>query len=298
MSASEAGAPAVPEINDVTFGDLRHALRAGWADFLRAPIIDFVFALVYVLGGWLVTWALTAKGQLWWTLPASAGFPILGPFIACGYYEISRRLEAGESFTFGQIAGVIFRQKDRQIPSMAAVVVIFFLFWNFLAHMIFALFLGTASLTNITSSLAVFGTAQGATMLVVGTAIGAVFAALLFSLTVVSLPLLLDREIEGFGFALSCDFLKELGYVNFPKPDIHLHDIFEALELCQAEVDDYQLFKAIIRLASNADVTPYAVDKVFWLIGSGNFYDDPEIGSIGNHKQDFIEFARLELLQE
>jgi len=113
-----------------------------------------------------------------------------------------------------------------------------------------------------------------------------------------SLPLLLDREIEGFGFALSCDFLKELGYVNFPKPDIHLHDIFEALELCQAEVDDYQLFKAIIRLASNADVTPYAVDKVFWLIGSGNFYDDPEIGSIGNHKQDFIEFARLELLQE
>lgn len=113
-----------------------------------------------------------------------------------------------------------------------------------------------------------------------------------------SLPLLLDREIEGFGFALSCDFLKELGYVNFPKPDIHLHDIFEALELCQAEVDDYQLFKAIIRLASNADVTPYTVDKVFWLIGSGNFYDDPEIGSIGNHKQDFIEFARLELLQE
>jgi uncharacterized membrane protein len=196
MSASEAGAPAVPEINDVTIGDLRHALRAGWADFLRAPIIDFAFALVYVLGGWLVTWALTAKGQLWWTLPASAGFPILGPFIACGYYEISRRLEAGESFTFGQIAGVIFRQKDRQIPSMAAVVVIFFLFWNFLAHMIFALFLGTASLTNITSSLAVFGTAQGATMLVVGTAIGAVFAALLFSLTVVSLPLLLDREVD------------------------------------------------------------------------------------------------------
>ncbi|WP_461458502.1 hypothetical protein [Methanothrix sp.] len=73
---------------------------------------------------------------------------------------------------------------------------------------------------------------------------------------------------------------------------------FEALELCQAEVDDHQLFKAIIRLASNADVTPYAVDKVFLLIGSGNFYDDPEIGSIGNHKQDFIEFARLELLQE
>jgi hypothetical protein len=110
-----------------------------------------------------------------------------------------------------------------------------------------------------------------------------------------SLPMLLDREIKGFGFALSCDFLKELGYVNFAKPDVHLHDIFTALELCPAKADDYQLFKAIIRLASNADVTPYAADKVFWLIGSGDFYADPEIGSIGSYKKEFIEFARSKL---
>jgi hypothetical protein len=110
-----------------------------------------------------------------------------------------------------------------------------------------------------------------------------------------SLPMLLDREIEGFGFALSCDFLKELGYVNFPKPDVHLHDIFTALELCQPGDDDYQLFKAIIRVARNANVTPYAADKVFWLIGSGNFYADPEIGLVGGHKQEFIEFALSKL---
>jgi hypothetical protein len=116
-----------------------------------------------------------------------------------------------------------------------------------------------------------------------------------------SLPMLLDHEIEGFGFALACDFLKELGYVNFPKPDVHLRDIFTALELCPARVDDYQLFKAIIRMANNANVTPYATDKVFWLIGSGNFYEDREIGSngkIGSHKQDFIEFARQKIIEE
>jgi len=112
-----------------------------------------------------------------------------------------------------------------------------------------------------------------------------------------SLPMLLDREIDGFGFALSCDFLKELGFINFPKPDVHLHDIFTALELCQAEADDYQLFKAIIRVAGNANVTPYAVDEVFWLIGSGKFYADPAIGSIGSHKQEFIEFARSKLFE-
>ena len=109
-----------------------------------------------------------------------------------------------------------------------------------------------------------------------------------------SLPMLLSHEIKGFGFALSCDFLKELGYVNFPKPDVHLRDIFAALGLCRDD-DDYQLFKAIIRVARHANVTPYNADKAFWLIGSGDFYDDDVIGSkgrIGSHKQDFIAFAR------
>lgn len=187
---------AAPEIHEVEFSDLRASLAAGWRDLCAAPLYGFLFALVYVLGGWLVFWALTTRGQLWWTLPASAGFPILGPFIACGFYEISRRLETGEELSLSAIAGVIFRQRDRQIPSMAAVIVIFFLFWNFLAHMIFALFLGTVSLTNITSSFEVFLTPSGMLMLLIGTALGAVIATLLFALTVVSLPLLLDREVD------------------------------------------------------------------------------------------------------
>lgn len=196
MSQIETAPPAVPEINTVRFSDLTASLRAGWHDLRHAPLYGFGFSLVYVLGGLLIVWALTAKGQLGWTLPASAGFPILGPFIACGFYEISRRLAAGEALDWRGIAGVIFRQKDRQIPSMAAVIVIFFLFWNFLAHMIFALFLGTATLTNVTSSLETFTTGSGAMMLLVGSGVGAVFATLLFSLTVVSLPLLLDREVD------------------------------------------------------------------------------------------------------
>lgn len=185
-----------PEILHVDWSDITHALRAGWRDFLKAPHYGLFFACFYVAGGWLVYWSVTAKGQLWWTLPASAGFPILGPFIACGLYEVSRRLEQGIPLERHEVFGVIFRQKDRQIPSMAAIVVVFFLFWNFLAHMIFALFLGNATLTNVTSSLAVFATPEGLTMLAVGTAAGAVFATLLFSLTVVSLPMLLDREVD------------------------------------------------------------------------------------------------------
>lgn len=185
-----------PEIMSVELSDLRAALAAGWRDFLAAPLYGFAFSTVFVLGGWLITWAVSTKGQIWWTLPASTGFPILGPFIACGFYEISRRLAAREPLDPAGIFGVIFRQKDRQIPSIAAVVVVFFLFWNFLAHMIFALFLGNATMTNVSSSLAIFASTDGVMMLAFGTAVGAVFAALLYSMTVVSLPMLLEREVD------------------------------------------------------------------------------------------------------
>jgi hypothetical protein len=113
-----------------------------------------------------------------------------------------------------------------------------------------------------------------------------------------SLPMLLSKEIKGFGFALACDFLKELGYTGFPKPDVHLRDIFTGLGLFKDGEDDFQLLKAIVRVARNANVTPYTADKTFWLIGSGYFYNHPHIGKkgrIGNHKKEFIKYAKYEL---
>jgi len=113
-----------------------------------------------------------------------------------------------------------------------------------------------------------------------------------------ALPMLLAREIDGIGFALACDFLKELGYENYAKPDVHIRDIFGGLELCPPQADDYEIFKAVVRVAKHAEVTPYNVDKLFWLIGSGNFYDDPQIGEggkVGNHKADFICHAKVKL---
>jgi len=107
--------------------------------------------------------------------------------------------------------------------------------------------------------------------------------------------MLLSREIEGFGFALSCDFLKEMGYIDFPKPHVHLRDIFKALRLCSEKTDNYQLFKAVIRVANHAGVSAYNADKVFWLIGGGYFYADPHLGNegrVGSRKKEFIEYAK------
>lgn len=110
-----------------------------------------------------------------------------------------------------------------------------------------------------------------------------------------ALPLLLDKEVRGLGFALACDFLKELGYLNFAKPDVHLSDIFMKLSLCDSNADDYGVFKAIIRVARHCGVSPYEVDKMFWLTGSGYFYNHTAVGKEGKinlDRQKFIEFAR------
>ncbi len=80
-----------------------------------------------------------------------------------------------------------------------------------------------------------------------------------------ALPLLLAEEIEGIGFALACDFLKELGYENFSKPDVHVKEIFWAIGLSPYVTSDYEMFRAVARVARNANVTPYNVDKLFWL---------------------------------
>lgn len=107
-----------------------------------------------------------------------------------------------------------------------------------------------------------------------------------------ALPLLLSQEIDGFGFALACDFLKELGFFNFAKPDVHVKAIVKGLKLSSDTANDYAVFKAVVRIAAHCDRTPYCVDKVFWLVGSGRFYDHPAIGRNGRIVTDRSEFIQ------
>ncbi len=186
----------VPQLGQVTFAMLAEALRRGWRDLKRAPGFGFIFALVYVLVGLvfaLITWA---TGKSYWLVFAAVGFPLVGPFAAVGLYEVSRRLARGRALDLYQIFGVIATQSKRQLPSICAIVLFMFLFWFFIAHMIFALFMGFSTMTNVSSSYEVYLTTEGLAMLGVGTLVGALFALLLYMITVISLPLLLDREVD------------------------------------------------------------------------------------------------------
>ena len=196
---TDAAAPAAsapPRINAVTGADLRAALAEGWGDFRAAPAFGLFFAAVTVLGGLVILLQLQVWGQTWLIIPVSLGFPLLGPFFAVGLYEVSRRIDTGEALDWAGVLGVVFRQKDRQLPSMIMVVIMIFLFWMYAAHLVFALSFGLKAMTNIMSSPEIFFSPTGLLMLAIGSLVGFLLALLLFSITVFGLPMLLDREVD------------------------------------------------------------------------------------------------------
>ncbi len=186
--------PSPPEVARIHLSDIKDVLRLGYRDFLAAPKFGAFFSMVYVLGGLFLV--IVGAGTMTWTLAFSLGFPLVAPFAAVGFYEISRRLERGQPLLWDDILGVVFAERKRQVPWIGAIMVIAFLFWTFLAHMIFALFMGLSVLTNISSSYEVFLTPNGLTMIAVELIVGFIFALFMFCIAVVSLPLALDREID------------------------------------------------------------------------------------------------------
>ncbi|MFV0644186.1 MAG: DUF2189 domain-containing protein [Sphingomonadaceae bacterium] len=183
--------------SDLTMEDLRAALSAGWQDFRAYPAFGLFFSAIYIAGGFLLYLALFHWGELTWLAPAAAGFPLLAPFAAVGLYEVSRRREQGLPMKWGAILGALRGRGDEQILMMGVTVFVFFSFWLGLAHGIFAIFMADSSMTGVAeNSLALFHTGPGLMMVIFGGFVGAIIALILYSITVMSLPLLVDRDAD------------------------------------------------------------------------------------------------------
>lgn len=186
----------VPDINEITVSDLFDCLKSGWNDYKRAPMVGFFFSTFYVLGGYLILSVLLYAGEIWWVMPLTVGFPLLAPFAGVGFYATSCLIEHDEQITWRRVLVCAFSERKRQIPWVGAIIVMWFLIYMLISHAIFAITMGLTALTNITNSYSLFFTPDGIIMLVAEVGVGAAFAFALFSITLVSLPLLLEREVD------------------------------------------------------------------------------------------------------
>lgn len=197
-ATAETAAPTYrkPEINSITTDDVYAALRAGWADFRAAPQFGLFFGGVYAIVGILIFLQLWVSDQPLWIVPLALAFPLIGPFAAVGLYEVSRRREEGKELDWSEVLGAVWRQRNGQMPSMAFIVMAGFLIWVWVARLMVAIFLGRMSVAVYSDLNTLLSTGPGIALLVVGTLIGGAIAFALFSLTVVALPLLLDRDVD------------------------------------------------------------------------------------------------------
>jgi uncharacterized membrane protein len=198
----DGAAPAYvppPKINidAISFSDVTAALSAGWRDFLRAPLIGLFFGGIYAAGGILILLLLQVYHQPWWIIPIAVGFPLIGPFVAVGLYDVSRRLAEGKPIVWREVLAVIFEQRKRQVGWMAFVVLFIFWMWLYEVRMLLAIFLGFKSFSSIDAFIKVVTTTpEGMGFLGVGTLVGAFLSFVLFCTTVVAIPLLLDRDTD------------------------------------------------------------------------------------------------------
>lgn len=188
---------AMPKVQLIGFGDLKAVLVAGVKDFARAPLFGLFFGGICVLGGLLAIAFVSRFDMHYMIYPLAIGFPLVGPFVAVGLYEVSRYLQEGRALSWSGVLTAVWQQKGREMSVMAFVTLFIMWMWMYQIRLLVALFLGFKSMSSFDSFLnIVLETPEGLRFLIVGHAVGAVLYALLFSVTVVSIPMLLDRDVD------------------------------------------------------------------------------------------------------
>jgi uncharacterized membrane protein len=192
------GAAAAPQpvIRTIGTEDLKAALRDGWQDFAAMPSHAIFLAIIYPIVGIVLVQLTFGYAILPFLFPLAAGFALIGPIAALGLYELSRRREAGLETSASHALDVLHSPSIGAIAALGCLLVAIFVAWLALAHAIYIANFGyamPASFDTFVSDL--LTTNAGWTLIVVGNIVGFVFAVVALTLSVVSFPLLLDREV-------------------------------------------------------------------------------------------------------
>ncbi len=196
ISDADVYRSVVPTVHTIGVADLTDALTKGIADFKAMPTHLVHFCWIYPVV--ILVGARTYAGYdvLPLAFPLLTGFTLIGPIVATGMYELSRRREMGLDISRMHAFDVVRSPSIRSIAVLGIILMVIYFVWLFAAQGLYRLYFGTAEPESIMAFISqIFTTGAGWGLIIVGCTVGFIFAAVVFTFSVVSFPLLLDRDV-------------------------------------------------------------------------------------------------------
>lgn len=188
--------PAQPAIRQISVADLRDVLIKGMDDFYAMPTHAIFLCIIYPIVGFVLARLTFGYSILPLLFPLASGFALVGPAAALGLYELSRRKEAGLDASASRALNVFESSSIGAIAALGFLLLVIFAIWVAVANAIYIANFGYASPSSIKEFLHdVLTTRAGWMLIIVGNGIGLLFAILVLTISVVSFPLLLDRDV-------------------------------------------------------------------------------------------------------
>jgi uncharacterized membrane protein len=189
-------AHARPAVRRIGLADIRDALARGIDDFRVMPTHAVFLCLIYPIVGVVLARLALGYDVLSLLFPLAAGFALIGPFAAIGFYELSRRREQGLDISWEHIFDVVRSPSRGAIAALGFLLLTIFVIWIAVAQAIYVANFGYEPAASIPHFIRqIFTTPAGWTLIVVGNFVGFLFAVTVLTISVVSFPLLLDRDV-------------------------------------------------------------------------------------------------------
>lgn len=186
----------LPVVRKLALSDLKDALAKGIDDFWAMPTHVIFLSIIYPVIGLVLGRLAFSYDVLPMLFPLAAGFALVGPFAAIGLYELSRRREQGLDVSWHHAFGVPNSRSIGGILALGALLMIVFVVWLAAAQAIYVATFGYAPAVTIPDFVEkLFNTPAGWNLIIWGNAVGFLFAVLVLTVSVVSFPLLLDRDV-------------------------------------------------------------------------------------------------------
>jgi uncharacterized membrane protein len=183
------------QVNEITLDQPWEWLGKGWKDLSATPKFSLMYGAAFVVVSYLMTIGLVYEQLFFIIPPLAAGFFLVAPLLGIGLYEISATLERGEEVQFCN-ATKAWKANEVHLSAMAVVLVMVVLVWMLAALLVFALFYNQPVPTWENFIPEVFLSGKSPGFLFSGVIAGALIAGFTFSITAISVPMLMDRQVD------------------------------------------------------------------------------------------------------